>query len=354
VSTIRRPRLADRSVVIEADAVRILDRRLFPFKTEWVTCRTVEEVARAIEEMVTQSSGPFFAAAGAMVLAAREAAASPPAEQLAALGLARDRLVATRRTNNHIAVATGQIIAVAAEAAAAGNDVTKAVAEAAQHAMRSYLGRSSRLGAFMAAQLVDGDSILTHCWADSLLTESLGAAIAQGKSLHVFCTETRPYLQGSRLTAESLAEMNIDTTVITDAMAAAVMSRGLVTKFITGADRVTLDCHVVNKVGTLQIALAAREFDIPYYALVHAPDRDSPSVANVPIEERDGEDVLWCNGVRTASYRVRGFYPSFDVTPPALVHAIVTDRGIFAPENAASYYHERGSAVSIASGEFES
>jgi methylthioribose-1-phosphate isomerase len=209
----------------------------------------------------------------------------------------------------------------------------------------------------MADRLVDGDVILTHCWADSLLTETVRAALEQGKSIAAYCTETRPYLQGARLTAESLAELGVDTTVITDSMAATVMSRGLVRTYITAADRVTLDGHVVNKVGTLQIALAAREYGIPYYALVHAPDCAAPTVDDVPIEVRDGEDVLWCRGVRTASYRVRGFYPSFDVTPPALVHAIVTSDGVFAPDEIGAHYDRAGAtapAVGAAENEPES
>lgn len=332
------PTLVHRSVLIDDDGVHILDRRLFPFETAWVTCRTVEDVARAIEDMVTQSSGPFFAAAGGMVLAARETAAAGGVDPVAALERAGSRLIATRATNNHIALVVGRILAVAAQAAGAGRDVLEAVEAAARDEFRGYLERSSRLGAFMADRIADGDVILTHCWADSLLTEAVRETLAQGKTIRAFCTETRPYLQGARLTAESLAEMGIDTTVITDSMAATVMSRGLVTKYVTAADRVTLDGHVVNKVGTLQIALAAREYAVPYFALAHAPDRESPTWSDVPIEERDGDEVLSCLGVRTASLRVRGYYPAFDVTPPKLVHAIVTDRGVFAPGAAADYY----------------
>lgn len=332
------PTLVRQSVLIEDDAVRILDRRVFPFEVTWVTCRTYEDVARAIEEMVTQSSGPFFAAAGGMVLAARAAEQSAPPEQLAQLEQAARRLIATRKTNNHISLVVAAILASASRALAEGGDVRAAVEAAAREQFDEYLGKSRRLGAFMADRLADGDTILTHCWADSLLTEAIGQALADGKSVRAFCTETRPYLQGARLTAESLAELGVETIVITDSMAATVMSRGLVTKYITAADRVTLDGHVINKVGTLQIALAAKEYAIPYFALVHAPDRNSPTFSDVPIEERDGEEVLSCLGIRTASYRVRGYYPAFDVTPPKLVDAIVTDRGAFAPGKVADYY----------------
>lgn len=342
------PTLVRESVVVGEDGVRILDRRVFPFEITWVTCRTVEDVARAIEDMVTQSSGPFFAAAGGMVLAARAAANSIPEEQLAALERAGRRLVATRPTNNHIAVVVSRILEIAEEAASAEEDIRELVERAAAAEFQNYLERSSRLGAFMADRLVDGDVVLTHCWADSLLTESIRIALEHQKSIRAFCTETRPYLQGARLTAESLAEMGVDTTVITDSMAATVMSKGPVTKYITAADRVTVDGHVINKVGTLQIALAAREYDIPYFALVHAPDRETPTYSDVPIEERSGDEVLWCLGVRTASRRVRGYYPAFDVTPPKLVHAIVTDRGAFSPENLTDYFREDAASEPVA------
>jgi methylthioribose-1-phosphate isomerase len=261
----------------------------------------------------------------------------PASDQFPALERAGGRLIATRPTNNHIALVVGRILAAASQAPDAGGDLCEAVEHAAHEASREYLDRSSRLGRYMAEQLNDGDTILTHCWADSLLTETVRAALGDGKSISAFCTETRPYFQGARLTAESLAEIGVETTVITDSMAATVMSRGLVRKYITAADRVTLDGHVVNKVGTLQIALAAHAYDIPYFALVHAPDRTSATADDVPIEERDGEEVLWCRGVRTASYRVRGFYPAFDVTPPNLVQAIVTDCGVFSPDRLVDY-----------------
>lgn len=121
-------------------------------------------------------------------------------------------------------------------------------------------------------------------------------------------------------------------------MAAHLMSRGEITVFLTGADRVCMDGSVVNKVGTLQIAVAAHAFGVPYLALVEAPDRQAPGPDAVELEDRDGREVLSCLGRRTASERVTGCYPAFDVTPPRFVTAVVTDRGRFAPVDLASYY----------------
>lgn len=330
------PTLISQSVLIEDDCVRILDRRRFPFERVWVRCDTHQDVAQAIKDMVTQSSGPFFAAAGGMVLAAREARAE--ADPLASLRVAGDTLMATRPTNDQIARVVPAMLADAECAMAAGEDLAETLWRAALRHGEDYLERSRTLGAYAAELLRDGDVILTHCWAESYLTETVAAALRQGKNLSAYVTETRPYLQGARLTAESLAEMGVDTTVITDNMGAHVLSAGRVSALVTAADRVTMDGHVINKIGTLQLAVAAHAFAVPYYALVQHPDADAPSAEQVPMEERDGEDVLHALGTRTASRLVRGYYPSFDVTPPRFVSAVATDRGRFSAFDLASYY----------------
>ena len=197
---------------------------------------------------------------------------------------------------------------------------------------------SRSLGEHAAALIPDGATVLTHCWAETYLTETVAAVLRAGKRIDAICTETRPYLQGARLTAESLAEMGVATRLITDGMAAHLMSRGEVTVFVTGADRVAMDGAVVNKIGTLQIAIAAHTFGVPFLALVQAPDRHAPTAADVELEDRDGREVLHCLGRRTASERVTGIYPAFDVTPARFVSAVVTDRGRFAPTDVASYF----------------
>jgi methylthioribose-1-phosphate isomerase len=132
----------------------------------------------------------------------------------------------------------------------------------------------------------------------------------------------------------------VPTRLITDGMAAHLMSRGDVSVFVTAADRVTMDGHVVNKIGTLQIAVSAHAFEVPYVALVQAPDRHAPDAAAVELEERDGDEVLHCLGRRTASTMVAGLYPAFDITPPRFVSAVVTDRGRFSPYDVASYHRD--------------
>ena len=329
----------DHSVRLDADAVRILDRRRFPHEISWVTARTDVEVARAIKDMVTQSSGPWFAALAGMTLTARQHAASSPAEALAALRTAAERLTAARPTNNNVRDAVAGVLS---EIDTDTGEMADQVERAAQRLDAEYRSRSHALGVGTAALLPDNALVLTHCWMDTYLIELVRAAHAAGKHFRYLATETRPYLQGARLTAHTLAEMGQQVTLITDGMVAAVLSPHSalprVDALVTAADRVSLDGHVFNKVGTLGAAIAARAFAVPYYALVQAPDPQAPTVADVVVEQRDGAENLTTLGARTASPLVgSGYYPAFDVTPPEFVTKIVTDRGVFDPGSLAEY-----------------
>lgn len=324
------PTLLRESVILEPDRVRILDRRVFPFKKTFVECLGYEDVARAIEDMVTQSNGPFFASSAGLVLAARALNGEADAEERnRRMVLAGARLIATRSTNNNIATAVGRILQESATLTATGPEFSAAVEAAVRRLWDERRAISRRIGAHAATLLHDGDLVLTHCWADAAFIETLAAAHRSGKRLEVTCTETRPYLQGARLTAHSVAELGLPVTVITDGMAAWAMDRGRVNVFITAADRVTMSGHVVNKIGTLQLAIAANAYKLPYYVTVNQPDPKAPTPQDVPIEERDPQESLYCLGNRTATPLARGWYPSFDITPPSLVSAIICRQGIF-------------------------
>lgn len=339
VHSFRMPTLSERSVLLTEKGVSILDRRVFPLEVVYVDCPGVEEVAKAIEDMVTQSGGPFLAASAGMVLAARQAAGLARAgDRVALMEKAGRRLVGTRPTNDHIAKVVAAL-AAEARALAPRDDFAAAMERAMENLWEERRERGRLLGRHAAGCVEDGDAILTHCWAESSIVETLAAVLRQGKRVTVLCTETRPYLQGSRLTAHSVAEMGIDVTVITDNMGAAAMSLGKVSRYMTAADRVTLSGHIVNKVGTLQLALAAKAYDIPYIAMVQAPDRGAPGPEDVVMEERDPEESLHCLGMRTASPLVRkGWYPAFDVTPPHLVSTVATSKGLFAADALRGYY----------------
>jgi len=331
VTPITMPTLVTKSVLLEQDLVRILDRRVFPLKTEYVDCRTYEDVAVAIEEMVTQSSGPFFAASAGFVLAAREATKLEDSEgRKALLSHAASRLLRTRPTNNNIRDVIG-FLRREAEAVVGEPDLGQRMETLAREAWDRQHRFSHELGENAAKMINDGDSILTHCWGESGIVDALAASLRAGKKVKVYCTETRPYLQGSRLTAHSVAEMGIEATVITDNMAAHAMDQGLVNRLMTAADRVTLSGHVINKVGTLQLAIAAHNFGIPFVAMVRFPDAKAATPADVRMEERDGDETLHCLGMRTATPLAKGWYPAFDITPPRLVSAVATSVGVFAP-----------------------
>jgi methylthioribose-1-phosphate isomerase len=338
VSAVPVPTLAN-SVRFDGDVVEILDRRVFPFERRWVTCRTVEDVAVAIEQMVTQSSGPLFAATAGLVLAAHDAATTPDAASARArLHQAGARLVRTRPTNNHIRDGVAGVLAAVDTHPDADPARLVDVVTAAALAQETHYRRSSdELGRHAAALLPEGARVLTHCWADLYLVGLVSAALRDGKRLEFLCTETRPYLQGARLTAETLGEMGFTPTVLTDNMPAWAMQQGMVDAVVTAADRVTMDGHVVNKVGTLQIAVSAHAFGIPFHALVQSPDPQAPSISDVVIEQRDGDESLHALGMRTASTYAVGVYPAFDATPPRYVTDVATDRGVFAPDRLADY-----------------
>ncbi|MGD8166232.1 hypothetical protein ACEXOS_003325 [Herbiconiux sp. P16] len=332
----------DDSVRVEGGVVRILDRRVFPETVSWVSARDAEEVAAAIAAMVTQSSGPLFAAYAGLEITALQVATLPPdaaRERMRAAGAA---IQSARPTNNHPREAVAHVLGAIEHSGTTGELVETAVA-AARSGAQLYRDRSHSLGAATVALLPDGARILTHCWMDTYLIELVRASREVGKRFDWVATETRPYLQGARLTAHTLAEFGEHVTLITDGMGAAALAPGSglgpIDALVTAADRVSLDGSVVNKVGTLGLAVAASAFDVPFYALVQAPDREAPTAADIVVEQRDPAEVLHTLGRRTASGLVTdAWYPAFDVTPPRFVTRIVTDRGAFAPEQVREYY----------------
>jgi methylthioribose-1-phosphate isomerase len=326
------PTLMRESVVLTPEIVRILDRRTFPLKIEFVDCPDVETVARVIEEMVTQSGGPYLAASAGLVLAAREADRLAGAEaRMAHLNSAAVRLIATRPTNNLIRNILTRMLAEA-ELHAEAEDFSVHIEALMRRLWDDRKQLSAKMGEYTASLIGDGESILTHCWGESGVIYTLAHLMQAGKKVSVVCTETRPYLQGSRLTAHSVAEMGIPVTVITDNMGACAMASGKVSRLLTAADRVTASGHVINKVGTLQLAIAARHFGLPYIAMVGRPDFTAKGPEDVEMEFRDPEETLHCLGHRTATPLAQGWYPAFDVTPPELVTNITTNYGIFAPD----------------------
>lgn len=325
----------------EAGAVRILDRRIYPVRVEYVTCRTHGEVARAIADMVTQSGGPYTAAAMGMALAAYEARDMGAAQALAFLERAADTLSHARPTTaakmervtaRGLALARREIAAGAGGPALAETLRRDAVAQLEE----GYAGHA-RMASYLAGLTPQNATVMTQCFAESIIGAYLRECRRRGNGIKVICPETRPYFQGARLTASVARDMGFDVTVISDNMPGCTMREKKVDLFTSAADVITMDGHIVNKVGTFQIALCASYWGIPYY-VTGAPNPSHPGLDSVAIEEREGALVLEAMGTKTTLPGVKGYYPAFDVTPPKLCDGVVTEKGVFAPTDLRRYF----------------
>jgi methylthioribose-1-phosphate isomerase len=318
--------------------VRILDRRVYPGKVEFVVCKDYGEVAQAISDMVTQSGGPWLAALQAMVMTAYQVEGKPVKDAKAMLREAAYAVTHARPTTSERMVATVQKVLDHAAAALEAGEALGASTEAyVLERVDAIYARARTIGENVVDLLPDKVTILTQCFAEWLIGCTLLVCQERGKEVSLICPETRPYLQGARLTASVAHDMGIPVTVVTDNMPGYLLSQRIPDVFICAADVVTLDGHVVNKIGTYQIALAAHENSIPFY-VTSTPSADNPTIDTVTIEERDSEDVLYAMGVRTAMEGVKGYYPAFDITPPKLVSAIVTEKGVFSPYDLKTYW----------------
>lgn len=322
----------------EDGAVRILDRRVYPMEVRFVTCTRHQEVAQAIADMVTQSGGPFAAAAMGMALAARECRGRTEAEQRAFLAGAAHTLAHARPTTAaRMEEITCDCLRAAEHALEMGADATQAVFQRALAMQEEKYARYEVVGRLLADQFPAHGAVMTQCFGETVVGMMLRSCREAGKNIRFFCPETRPYFQGARLTASCIRDMDFPVTVITDNMPAWAMATQGIDLFTSAADVICGDGHVVNKVGTLQIALAARHFGVPYY-VTGSPSPAHPTADSITIESRDPALVLEPLGVRTVLPGVDGWYPAFDITPPELVTGVVTHRGIFPPDGLSAFF----------------
>ena len=324
----------------EEGAVKVLDRRIYPAEKKFVICRSVPEVALAIKDMVTQSTGPYTLAPMGMAPAAWERTDKSPAEQKAHLEEA-SMIISTSRptTRKRMAMLTESCIPVALKAAEEGRRADEAVRDHVVEMNNARYNRVRQAARYLVEKFPEGGTVMTQCYAETILGMMLLECRERGNHIRLFCPETRPYFQGARFTSTVCHEMGFDTTLITDNMPAFVMAKEHVDVFTCAADAISCDGYVFNKVGTSQIAICAKHFGIPVY-VSGAPDIGHPTYDTVTIEMRDPDFVLQAMGVRTAAEGVKGYYPAFDMTPPELITGVVTKKGIFAPGELDGYFSD--------------
>lgn len=317
----------------EDGEVRILDRRVYPKEIRFEICRTHKEVAKAIKDMVTQSAGPYTAAGMGMALAAYEARDLRGEDLLNFLEDAADTISTARpTTSTRLRKVTRGSIEAAKKAMESGDDVVEALFQESINSLNRRYSAMNEVAKYLCDLIPDGGKVLTQCFAETIIGTMTRTLKEQGKDVKFYCTETRPYYQGARLTATCISQMGFDTTVITDNMVAYTMENIGIDLFTSASDTITLDGHVANKVGTHQIALVAREFKVPFY-VTGMPDGEKKAKNDIVIELRDPSLVL---GDHTAR-GVKAIYPSFDITPPELITGFVTDKGLYKPSDLKKY-----------------
>jgi len=326
--------------------VELLDQRRLPGEEVYLTLGTVEEVARAIEDMAVRGAPAIGCTAALGVgLAARTAHAEDLDGLRAAVGAACERLARTRPTAVHLFRALGWMREACDAAAAAPGATVEGVRAAlvarAAALVEEDVATCRTIGRAGLELVPEGARILTHCNAGGLATAGYGTALGvvraaweAGRRPRVLADETRPFLQGARLTAWELARDGIPVDVITDGMAAHFMARGEVDLVVVGADRIAANGDVANKIGTYGLAVLARAHGVPFYvaAPVATLDPDTPDGAAIPIEERGRDEVARLgDGSLVVPDAVPVRHPAFDVTPAEWVTAIVTERGVLRP-----------------------
>ncbi|HEY4222206.1 MAG TPA: S-methyl-5-thioribose-1-phosphate isomerase [Myxococcota bacterium] len=329
-----------RAFTLDERGLHILDQRALPLEERTLHCTSLEDVAVAIETLAVRGAPAIGGAAAlCMAMLARDA----PAQLVPILEHADARLRKTRPTAVNLFAALDAVQRAWQQARAAGGDA-RALADAVVQAAERYVNDDEKacaaMGAFGAELLHHGDVVMTICHTGALATCGQGTALgviksarAQGKDVRVVALETRPLLQGARLTAWECLREQIPCTLVTDGMASFALQRLKVTRAIAGADRIARDGSTANKIGTYNLAVAAQHHGVPF--IVAAPwstfDPSIDSGDGIVIEERAGDEVRTARGTKLAPAAIPVWNPAFDVTPPALIAHWVSERGVIKP-----------------------
>ena len=340
------------TIAWEDGEVVMIDQRKLPSREVYVRCRTGRDVAKAIRTMVIRGAPAIgVAAAMGVALELRRSTATGTTQLATEFYRTCDLLAATRPTAVNLFWALERMKRVFAGAMRAGQSTDELTATIIAEAARVHdedVASCRALGQHGAEVVPDEGRVLTHCNAGALATGGYGsalgvvrAAVEAGKRVVVYADETRPFLQGARLTAWELLRDGIETTVITDGMVGALMQSGRVDLVVVGADRIAANGDVANKIGTYTVAVLAREHDVPFYvaAPVSTIDLATPVGSGIPIEERDAREVTHLGALQLTPDGARVWNPAFDVTPARLVAGIITERGICRPPFTESLKH---------------
>ena len=322
----------------------MIDQRKLPASEIYVTCKTATEVAKAIKTMIIRGAPAIgVAAAMGIALGMRKSKATGTKQFATEFQKTCDLMAGTRPTAVNLFWAIDCMKRTFAEAAQAGASVGEITDRLEAEAVKIHdddVASCRSMGAHGASLVPEAATILTHCNAGALATAGYGtalgvirAAVGQGKRIAVLADETRPFLQGARLTAWELVKDGIDTTVITDNMAGSIMRSGQIDLVVVGADRIAANGDVANKVGTYPVAVLAKEHGIPFYvaAPISTIDLKTPDGSGIPIEERNAREVTHVGSSQLAPALAKIRNPAFDVTPAKFVTAIITERGIARP-----------------------
>ncbi len=329
--------------------LRLLDQRQLPTKEIFIECRTLPAVAEAIKTLAVRGAPAIgVAAAYGVILGVQEEIAVGRRITAKTLASIIDKLAATRPTAVNLFWALERMKKVGEEGLKKDFDEVKLKDQLLLEADRIYAEDDrdhQQLGKFGAQLITDGATILTHCNAGALACAEYGTALGviraartAGKKIKVYADETRPLLQGSRLTTWELLKEKIPVTLICDNMAAHCMAKGMIDLVIVGADRIAANGDTANKIGTYSVALAAKAHNLPFY--IAAPTSTIDFTLNdgskIPIEERDPDEIRFFGEKRTAPAEVTVYNPAFDITPANLISAIITEKGIFTPKQLSS------------------
>jgi methylthioribose-1-phosphate isomerase len=344
-----------RTVEYQDNSVRLIDQTRLPAELRYVVCHTSGEVADAIRGMRVRGAPAIgVAAAFGVALGAREYAGDRPAELLSHLEQVAASLRATRPTAVNLAWAVDRAMRLARDLASHATDwdgartvsaIREGLVDLAQAMADEDVAVNRQMGRLGAELVPERARILTHCNAGALATVDYGtalgvvrAAVEAGKQVHVLVDETRPFLQGARLTAWELQQAGIPQTLITDNMAGHFLSRGVVDLVVVGADRIAANGDVANKIGTYTLAVLCKENGVPFYVVAPTStiDLSLASGADIPIEERSPDEVSRLAGHQIAPEGVSAAHPAFDVTPARYVTAIITEHGVHRPPFAAA------------------